>query len=65
MADLKPHCDLCAGSEEPGWLCEEHPDKPMGHDGCGGAGMACVCNPHAQVAWKEVYCSNEEGRPPQ
>lgn len=21
------------------WFCEEHPDKPMGHDGCKGAGV--------------------------
>ena len=21
------------------WVCEEHPDLPMGHDGCDGAGM--------------------------
>jgi hypothetical protein len=33
----------CAGT---GWLCEEHPDKPMDHDGCRGAGMPCPsCNP--------------------
>jgi hypothetical protein len=32
----------CAGT---GWLCEEHPDKPMGHGGCSGAGGPCaVCN---------------------
>lgn len=24
-----------------GWVCEEHPDKPWPHDGCGGAGMPC------------------------
>jgi hypothetical protein len=29
-----------------GWICEEHPDKPMDHDGCVGAGMLCpLCNP--------------------
>jgi hypothetical protein len=32
-----------------GWLCEDHPDKPWQHDRCGGAGIACVCNPQAQV----------------
>jgi hypothetical protein len=21
------------------WVCEEHPDQPMGHDGCDGAAM--------------------------
>ena len=29
-----------------GWVCEEHPNHPMGHDGCKGAGDPCpVCNP--------------------
>jgi hypothetical protein len=23
-----PCCPLCRGSAEPGWLCEDHPDKP-------------------------------------
>jgi hypothetical protein len=44
-----PCCPLCRGSAEPGWLCEDHPDKPWQHDRCGGAGIACVCNPQAQV----------------
>jgi hypothetical protein len=27
-------------------VCEEHPDKPIGHDGCNGAGDPCpMCNP--------------------
>ena len=39
-----------------GWICEEHPDKRMGHDEkhCGGAGMPCEnpkC-PHGQRALK-------------
>jgi hypothetical protein len=25
-----------------GWVCEEHKDRPMGHDGCGGAGQPCA-----------------------
>lgn len=24
-----------------GWVCEDHPDQPLNHDGCGGAGMKC------------------------
>jgi hypothetical protein len=44
-------CAMCAGSKEPGWLCEEHPDKPWEHHGCGGAGMKCACNPMAEVGW--------------
>jgi hypothetical protein len=35
-------CKVCAGT---GWVCESHPDQPMDHDGCGGAGMPCrACN---------------------
>jgi hypothetical protein len=34
-----------------GWVCESHPDKPVGHDDCGGAGQYCL-NPK---------CSHAEG----
>jgi hypothetical protein len=35
-------CALCLDVR---WVCEEHPDKPMGHDGCRGAGDPCpTCN---------------------
>ena len=35
-------CTRCQGTR---WTCEEHPDKPMGHDGCKGAGDPCPdCN---------------------
>jgi hypothetical protein len=35
-------CPRCAGI---GWVCEEHPDQPMRHEGCRGAGDPCpVCN---------------------
>lgn len=35
-------CSRCADT---GWTCEEHPDKPMGHNGCKGAGDPCpLCN---------------------
>ena len=33
-----PHC------RDTGWVCEEHPNKPMDHEGCTGAGMPCICN---------------------
>ena len=33
-------CAICKGSPVPGWVCEDHPDKPWEHDGCGGAGGA-------------------------
>lgn len=29
----------CACDE--GWVCEDHPDRPLNHDGCGGAGRKC------------------------
>lgn len=36
-------CPTCDGER---WLCEEHPDKPMTHDGCTGAGDPCPdCQP--------------------
>ena len=36
----------CKRCRESHWVCEEHPDKPMGHDGCKAAGDPCpVCNP--------------------
>jgi hypothetical protein len=35
-------CTRCQGSR---WVCEEHPDQPMEHDGCKRAGMPCPdCN---------------------
>lgn len=40
MADVD--CPLCHGER---WVCEEHPDQPVDHDGCTGAGDPCpVCN---------------------
>jgi hypothetical protein len=35
------HCDR-------GWVCEDHPDRPKGHDGCDGAGSQC---PNPQCPW--------------
>jgi hypothetical protein len=38
----------CARCHDTHWTCEEHPDKPMGHDGCKGAGDPCPdCNPQS------------------
>ena len=48
-------CPLCRRSKEPGWLCEEHDGPAVGHDGCGGAGAPCTCNPSDQVVWRQVY----------
>jgi hypothetical protein len=37
---------ICASCQDRHWVCEEHPDKPVGHGGCKGAGDPCpVCNP--------------------
>jgi hypothetical protein len=39
----EPDCTLCRDER---WICEEHPDQPMRHDGCRGAGVPCPdCNP--------------------
>lgn len=54
-----PGCPRCEGSPEPGWVCEEHTDKPWGHDGCGGAGVPCVCNPLGAMQWVEVFPDTE------
>ncbi len=44
-------CPVCLGAR---WVCED-PSKPWPHEGCGGAGSPCVCNPRAEVEWAEVY----------
>ena len=41
-----PDAMNCARCQDIRWVCEEHPDKPMEHDGCKGVGMPCpLCNP--------------------
>jgi hypothetical protein len=35
-------CPICRGAR---WVCEDHPEKAWEHDGCGGAGAPCACNP--------------------
>jgi hypothetical protein len=56
-------CPLCAGSEEPGWVCAVHWRLPWKHDGCGWEGGPCpVCNPHGFVDWKEVYATTDPER---
>jgi hypothetical protein len=34
------NCTLCQDTH---WVCEGHPDKPMGHDGCKGAVRLARC----------------------
>jgi hypothetical protein len=54
-------CPVCHGEL---WVCEEHPDKPWEHDDCGAAGLACVCNPHGAVAWREIIAEVPPVGPP-
>jgi hypothetical protein len=56
---IEQPCPLCRDAKEPGWLCEEHLGQPWEHGGCGAAGVPCVCNPHAQVCWFEIYAEHE------
>jgi hypothetical protein len=42
-------CTRCAGT---GWVCEAHPDKPMEHDGCTGAGEPCPWSSGCQLSAK-------------
>jgi hypothetical protein len=45
-------CPVCLGARG---VCEDHPDKPWEHDGCGGAGAPCACNPKGAVEWAKVF----------
>jgi hypothetical protein len=51
------NCPTCAGM---GWVCEEHMDRPWQHDGCGGAGVGCLCNPALFVPFEEVLAEVDE-----
>jgi hypothetical protein len=36
---------VCGACDDEGWVCERHPDRPVDHDDCDGAGMPCPrCN---------------------
>lgn len=39
----------CATCEDTGWVCESHPNTPMGDDYCGAPGQPCKCNPLSQI----------------
>jgi hypothetical protein len=48
-----------------GWVCEEHPDQPWEHDGCGAAGELCKnpeCDKDADSIFLTVHveCSPED-----
>ena len=49
---LRLICPDCHGS---GWLCDEHPSVPWGHDDCDGTGIVCGCNAIAVAPHKEVF----------
>jgi hypothetical protein len=61
-------CSICMSGcapgwvYEPGWVCEDHPDKPWEHDGCGAPGMRCACNPNGDVGWKQVFATTDPER---
>jgi hypothetical protein len=45
-----------------GWVCEDHPDKPWEHDGCGRAGDWCQnpdCDKDPDSIFVEMCCSAE------
>jgi hypothetical protein len=42
---MRPDC-VCHGE---GWICEEHPGKPVFHDQCPGPGIPCSCNPEEKM----------------
>jgi hypothetical protein len=52
-------CPICRGS---GWVCEDHPGEPWEHAGCGGAGVACQCNPGGLVQWQQVIVTTDPER---
>lgn len=45
---IMPKTEECTRCHGVAWVCEEHPDKPMFHDGCGGAGMPCPQSDHPE-----------------
>lgn len=53
-------CQKCKGTR---WVCENHPDQSFpDHTCCGGAGMPCECNPHAQpIPGSTVIWTREDG----
>ena len=41
------------------WVCEDHPDQPWEHDGCGAAGELCTnpqCDKDADSIFLTVHC---------
>ncbi len=52
-------CKLC---KDEGWICEEHPDKPFGHDDCCGWGDPCPdCNDGGETGGDFYDLRTDEG----
>jgi hypothetical protein len=62
---MDPICPICRESKEPGWMCEKHPGKPWGHEGCEAAGTPCVCNPEQEIEaqWDELEPAPPPAKP--
>ena len=46
-----------------GWICEDHPDQPYGHEGCGAAGELCT-NPECdkmQILFLNLFATATQG----
>src|SRR4029434_722665 len=46
-----------------GWVCEDHPNQPWGHDGCEAAGELCKnprCDKDPDSIFLSVHCLEEE-----
>ena len=46
-------------------MCEKHPGKPWGHEGCEAAGTPCVCNPEQEIEaqWDELEPAPPPAKP--
>jgi hypothetical protein len=44
-----------------GWVCEDHPDQPWNHRGCGAAGELCK-NPRCDKDPDSVFVLGQPGR---
>src|SRR4029453_1555763 len=61
MAKVKPAVCSCYR----GWVCEDHPDQPWEHDGCGAAGELCKnpnCNKDPDSVFVSIHCRIQPGR---
>jgi hypothetical protein len=48
-----------------GWVCEDHPNKPWNHKGCGAAGELCKnpqCKKDPDSIFLSIDCEVQPGR---